>query len=279
MQLPRIEQLLEDDAELLTLPSVVYEILALIDSPDSSVEQIVEKVSQDAALTVRVLRMVNSAYYGLPMPVSNVEQAITLIGLKTLRDIVLVSKVAEKFSDIPAKVANMTSFWNNSLMCAGLAKRFYKEQGLKKHNIFSAALLNNVGILVMLQKMPSEMQYLLKLADKHQQNLYDAEQLVLGYTHADVGAMFMSEWGMPELFVQVAKYRDNFYLAGEYDREAAIVHLAASHADSVMPLFNLDGLQSEPDLAIYDFLSLSEESISTQMKEIDNMLPETQLLF
>ncbi|MCW8826963.1 MAG: HDOD domain-containing protein [Gammaproteobacteria bacterium] len=272
IELPDLGLLLKDDPELMTLPSVVYEILELIDSSESSAADIVDLVSQDAVLTAKVLQMVNSAYYGMIAQIETVSHAINVVGLKALRDIVVVTKVGEKFKDIPKNVVNVESFWMNNLVCAGMAKRLDQRQLIPRHNIFAPALLSNIGALIFLQKLPQVSKRILQIAKENNQNIYEVEESILGYTHADIGAELMRKWGLPEIFVVVAQYRNHFYQAGSYINEASIVHLSASYADNVQPFINFDGLEIEPDLSVYNYISLSGNLIKELLSEVE---PET----
>ncbi|MDH3355819.1 MAG: HDOD domain-containing protein [Chromatiales bacterium] len=269
IELPNLDLLLDSDPEMMTLPSIVHEILELIDSSDSSSEEIVKLVSQDAVLTTKVLRMVNSAYYGLVAQIETVAHAINIIGLRTLRDIVVVTKVGEKFNGVSPDVVNVESFWENNLACAGMAKRLDQRQLIPRNNIFAPALLSNIGVLVMLQKSPRASRHVLQAAKENRQNIYDVEQEILGYTHADISVELMKRWEIPEIFIQVAKYRHHFYEGGSYSNEAAIVHLAASYTDRVQPFVNFEGLNSEPDLAIHNYINLPEIVIHEVMDEMD----------
>jgi len=277
-ELPTLDLLLKDDTELMTLPSIVYEILELIDSSYSSSEEIVALVSQDAVLTAKVLHMVNSAYYGLVAHIDTVAHAINIIGLRTLRDIVVVTKVGEKFNGIPSEVANVESFWMNNLVCAGMAKRLDQIQLTPRHNIFAPALLSNIGALVFLQKLPLVSKRILQIAKEKRHDIYDVEQDILGHTHADIGAELMKQWGLPEIFVQVAKYRDKFFQAGSYINEAAIVNLAASYADQAQPFVNFEGLKSDPDLSAYNYVYVPENLIDELIAEVEPSSAPTMMM-
>jgi HD-like signal output (HDOD) protein len=269
LNLPDLELLLKDEPDLMTLPSIVYEILELIDSSYSSADEISEMISQDAVLTAKLLRMVNSAYYGMLAQIESVNHAINIIGLRALRDLVVVTKVGEKFQNMPASVANIESFWMNNLVCAGMAKRLDQRQLIPRHNIFAPALLSNIGVLVFMQKLPQVSRRILQIAKEKRQSIYDVEESILGYTHADIGMELMRQWKIPEIFIQVAKYRHNFYQAGSYSNEAAIVHLAASYADKIQPFINMEGLDADLDLSVYNYVSMPESLIHTLLSEID----------
>lgn len=274
LELPDLELLLKGDPEMMTLPSMVYELLDLIDSSHSSTEEIAELVSQDAVLAAKVLRMVNSAYYGMVAQIETVQHAISMIGLKTLRDIVVVAKVGEKFSGIPPEVANVESFWVNNLFCAGMAKRLDQIQLTPRHNVFAPALLSNIGALVFLQKLPKVSKRILLMAEESNQDVYKVEQTILGYTHADIGAELMENWNLPKIFIEVAHNRNQFHKAARYINEAAIVHLAASFADKHQPFINFAALGSFTDQSAYNYVYVPENLINELITEIGTSSPD-----
>ena len=256
-----LSALLEDEPELLTLPGIVNDLLALIDAPDARVERIVALVAGDAALTARVLRLINSPYYALPVKVDSVQNAITLMGLQNLRDLVIATKVAEKFHDFPGQLVDVHAFWKNSLFAASVARDLYRALGLNRDNLFAVALLHHLGTMVMLQKLPRQMETVLKSAQGNYTDLFEAEQAEFGFTHADVGAELLHSWGMPEIFVEVTRHHHDFYQSLRYATESAIVHLADTMAQQVCPLVNGEGAAMEPDLAVFRYVTLAPDRL------------------
>lgn len=261
MQTPCLSALLDDEPELLTLPVIVNDLLALIDAPDARIEQIIALVSGDAALSARVLRVINSPYYALPVKVDSVQNAVNLMGLQNLRDLVIATKVAERFRDFPGQMVDVRSFWENSLFAASLARDIYRALGLNRDNLFAVALLHHLGTMVMLQKLPRQMEAILKSVRGNYTDLFDAEVAEFGYSHADVGAELLHSWGMPEVFVEVTRHHHDFYQSPHYATESAIVHLADTVAQQVCPLVNYEGIALEPDLAVFRYVTLAPDRL------------------
>lgn len=256
-----LQSLLEDDPELLTLPQVVDDLLVLIDDPDCGIDEIAERLSADGALTARVLRIVNSAYFALALKIDSVHQAINLMGLSALRDLVVATKVAEKFDHVSGELVDVESFWANSLYSAGLARDIYQLLGMKKMNIFVATLLHHVGIMVLLEKQPERMEGVLEQVRAGKHDLFEVERRILGFTHADVGAELMAAWGFPGAFSEVTRYHHRFYEAPNFATEAAIVHLADAMAQQSRPLLHFEGIELEPDLAVFSYIGLQQDSL------------------
>lgn len=279
MGTPTLQALLEDDPDLLTLPKVVDELLQRIDDPNCGWDEIAERISADGALTARVLRIVNSAYFALASRIDSVYQAINLMGLKSLRDLVIATKVAEKFDHVSGELVDVASFWGNSLYAAGVARDIYQLQGLHKMNIFVATLLHHVGIMVLLEKLPRQMATILSEARDGDMDLCERESLLLGYTHADVGAALMRAWGLPDAFAEVTLYHHRFFEAPNYATEAAIIHLADSMAQQAMPMLHFEGIEREPDLAVFSYVNLQQESLDGLAQHATEYLAQNRQLF
>lgn len=246
---------------LLTPPPIVHGLLALINQPDVPLEQVIELLSGDAVLAAHVLRIINSPYYALPVKLDSVTFAIKLMGLQNLLELVLAIKVAESSYLDFAERSAVRSFWQNTLYAASVARDLYRALGHNRHNLFAITLLHHLGTMVLLQRLPQQMATIVRSVRGNGKGLFDAELSVLGYTHAEVGAALMEAWGLPAVFVEVSRYHHDFYRAEHFALEAAIVHLADSVAQQHCPMLHYEGLASEPDLAVFRYVTLPPQRL------------------
>lgn len=258
MLIPTLSDLLEQDSELLALPHAVHALIADIDDPDAGVDELGRLVCRDIVLTVKLLRLVNSPYYGLSAKIDSVKQAVGIVGVRALRDLVIATKVAERFNGLPEKLVSMRTFWDNALFGATLAKSLGRRLGMAHESIFAPALLRDIGALVMLWKMPGETAEVLARARQERREIDEVEDDHFGYTHAEVGARLMASWGLPASFAAVARYHHEFYKAPHHRAEVALVHLANGVAQHYRPWVNYRGLVSLPDLAAYELIAVSD---------------------
>jgi HD-like signal output (HDOD) protein len=258
---PTITELLEKESEFLTLPNTVHKLLVLIDAPDVRINDLVRMVSCDIVLTVKLLRLVNSPYYGLSAKIDSVTQAIDIVGMQELRDLVIATKVAERFNRLPESLLSMRTFWDNALVGATLAQAIAHNAGYQTDNLFAPALLRNIGALVMLWRMPEAMGAALMQASQQRREILEVEEERFGYTHAEVGAHLMDAWNLPDRFAMIARYQQQFYDAPAYRRDIAVVHLAATLAQRYRPWINYHSLSSMPDMAAYELIPLSSVSL------------------
>lgn len=277
MKLQQLEQHL-DDSSLPSLPAILTQLIAILDEPEINISELCLLVSADIALSARVLSVVNSAWYSLPQPVESIHQAVSLIGLRELRALVAGAKVAEMFRKVPSELIDMHRMWQNTYVSACLAGEMGGLHKLGNSKLYTIGLLHHVGLMAMLQCMPEQMAGLILSAKGNEQELYLKEKRLLGYTHADVSAMMMRRWGLPEVFADVCTYHHEFYRATRHTRESAIIYLADDLAQLISPIMNIQMFTQNPDLAIYDYLSMTPERIESYVqrgqahKEMASML-------
>ena len=112
--------------EMATLPVIFVRINEAVENPNSSFSEIAQIISGDSALSARLLKIVNSAFYGFSNKIETISHAITIIGTAQLRDLVLATAVIEKFQGLPSKNINMKSFWLHSISCVERKNRFLR---------------------------------------------------------------------------------------------------------------------------------------------------------
>ncbi|HET8808457.1 MAG TPA: HDOD domain-containing protein, partial [Methylophaga sp.] len=149
------QALVNKSLELVSAPTTYARLDALISDPDSAIDDISAIINTDPALATRLLKIVNSPYYGFPSQIKTISRAITIIGTRELTHLVLATSVMNAFRGIPANMMDMDTFWRHSLACAMTAK--YLAEATHQSNAeqyFIAGLLHNIGSLVLYQSLP-----------------------------------------------------------------------------------------------------------------------------
>lgn len=225
------ESVVEGVDDLLSLPDAAIRLNALLVDPDVSANEIAEVVSVDAALAARVLRAVNSAYFGLRTRVDTISKAIAMIGTSELHSLVLTTSAAQAFKSISYKLVDMETFWQHSVRAA-LAARGFAESSLKRHRerVFLAALMHDIGKLVLYHQVPTVSTRVLE-AVREGRIQDEVEFALLGFTHADVGAVLLERWNLPPSLAVPVRYHHRFAEAPEYTQEAALIYLGSRVAD------------------------------------------------
>ncbi len=214
---------------LVSLPEVCLRVNEMMEDPATSARTLGEVISRDTGLTARLLKIVNSSFYGFPSKIETVSRAVTVIGLRELRGLVLAASAVETFSKIPTEVLNRVHFWRHSVYCGVVAQLVAEEcKVLHSERLFVAGLLHDIGKLIIAHRLPEQMKIIKERVAAEQHFDYEIEQEELGFDHADVGGALLREWKMPPTLCDAVDYHHRPGDAEESLMDAAMVHLANS---------------------------------------------------
>jgi HD-like signal output (HDOD) protein len=177
-----------------SLPQTYLELTETLARPDASIRDVAAVIERDMAMAAKVLQLVNSAFFGLSRRVVNIAEAVNYLGVGTMKALVLANAV---FRDAGrGETASMVRQQTHALLSAKCAKSVLR--GSRKADVaFTAALLHDVGALVLESRLPSECEANRQFAKERQVPLFRAEKERLGVTHAEVGACLLGLWGLP----------------------------------------------------------------------------------
>lgn len=233
MQIMPID-LVRGELELPSLSNVFQQFTAKLDDPGATAEDFSDIISTDPALTVRLLKLVNSAYYSFASTITDVAHAITIIGLNDLREMILAISVVEFFEGLPNELISMKSFWNHSVMTGLLAKEMQSSAAIKsRQSLFTAGMLHDVGSLVFYNRMPEMARSVLERNDREDRPRYLLEREVLGFDHAAIGGELMRHWELPEFLSDVVSHHHEPQKSKSFTEEAMVVNLTDKVARSL----------------------------------------------
>ncbi|MBK8162767.1 MAG: HDOD domain-containing protein [Gammaproteobacteria bacterium] len=242
-----VTDLIQDITGLVSFPAVGLRVNEMVNDPSTTAAQLGAVISRDPALTAQLLQIANSAAFGHSAQIDTVSRAVTVLGTRQIRDIVLAGAAMHAFEGIPNELVSMEDFWRHSLYC-GLAARFLAERrGLRNtETLFIAGMLHDVGQLVIFRKLPRESKQALLLSIEGDEDfaLHHAEQRILGFDHAQVGAALLRRWNFPSLLVECTEFHHAPALARQFPLEAALVHIA----NSIAQLAEVDSVQEDDAL-------------------------------
>lgn len=276
------EQLVDDIGELVSLPEACVRINEMVDDPGCSAEDIGKVISSDPALTVRILKIANSPFYGFSTEVDTVSRAITVLGTVQLRDLILASSACKTFEGIPNDLISMDSFWYHSIFCGITARKLANSCMLGRGEaLFVAGLLHDVGQLLIFNRMPIEAKKVLlrtKITNSEAE-LYLIEQQIIGFDHAAVGAALTQQWNLPPCLQECVAFHHSPEKASLFPQEVAIVHIAQA-------ITNLGGKESLEGNDIdtisdemWEIAGLSSDIIEQTIEEVEREIPEVQAMF
>ena len=195
-----------------SLPSLYLEIVEELKSPMSSLAKIGKIISKDIGMTAKVLQLVNSAYFGLPQHISSPSQAVTLLGIDTIKALVFSTHIFSSFKQSNIKHLDIEMLWKHSMITSVLAKEIAKADKLSARltdETFMAGLLHDIGILILAGNLPEEYEKVITLISRDNFSLIEAEITVYSATHAEVGGYLLGVWGLPDSIVEAVCYHHN----------------------------------------------------------------------
>jgi len=209
-------------------PPTIYEkLVRVINNPRSSSGNVAAVIAEDAGLTARILKVVNSAFFSFPRRIDTVTHAVTVVGTSQIRDLALATSVMTLFRDVPRDVMNMQQFWQHSLavgVTARVLAAHRREDNVER--FFVAGLLHDVGRLLMFMRAGAEAGEAVALAESSGIPLYRAEREIFGFNHSQVGSALLDQWNFPGAFREAVAYHHKPRRATNYPVEAAAVHVA-----------------------------------------------------
>jgi len=210
-----------------SLPGATTKLVSLIDDPNAAVAEIEEILRMDPGLTANVLKLSNSAYFGFPSKIGSVHKAIVLLGAKRLMQLVMTSCVNSVMNKpVPGYDLPPGEMWRHSIAVSVAAEGLIEELNAPEADeIFTAALLHDVGKLVLGEFVKDDIEKIEKIVSKNV-SFEVAEQAVLGIDHAEIGAKILESWGLPEEIVSAVRWHHDPDAADETSTLIDIVHVA-----------------------------------------------------
>ncbi|NOQ15685.1 MAG: HDOD domain-containing protein [Methyloprofundus sp.] len=226
-----ISDLFSGDLQLSSPPIIYFKLQKLIEDPNKSVADTAMLIETDASLSLKLLKIVNSAFYGFPSKITSINQAINLIGTKELQNIVLSTIVIEKFSDLPGGLISMQDFWERSLRCALIAQEIDVFLGKSfSDSAFICGILHNIGQLVFFQRLPElsrQVNFLLESKERpSESDEIEIEKNVIGFDHYEAGAALTSLWKLPKIITDSISLHSCSNHADDNHKIASIIRLA-----------------------------------------------------
>jgi len=202
---PKLTALISRARSLPAMPLLYRKLNEMLRDPDVSVRKIGELIAKDVGITAKILQLVNSAFFGLYRHISNPEQAVSLVGLKTLKALVLSMQLFSEFDEKQLPGFPIERLSSHSVATGPIARmiaRTHEMPGEVVDDAFMAALLHDAGKLVLAEGLGMEYGAVLKAAAEQQVPLWQMERKMIQATHAEVGAFLLGLWGLPNQVVE-----------------------------------------------------------------------------
>jgi HD-like signal output (HDOD) protein len=226
------EVLIQKCPDLASLPMVYHKLNEAINSPSCTTGILSRIVGNDPGLTMKILRMVNSAFYGFPNEIEDIPQAIVIIGMQQLNDLVLTHSIVNLFNGRRTAPFSLTDFWKFSLANGLSAKIISQSSSLRfSERVFVGGLLHNIGKLLMSSVEPDKYTQAIELSRLKNIPLTDAEKQIFGFTHTDTNYALMTSWKIPLPITDIASNYLNPSKSGQ-PKESLLLLLSHSLVQS-----------------------------------------------
>ncbi|MBW2340904.1 MAG: HDOD domain-containing protein [Deltaproteobacteria bacterium] len=273
-------ELIRNDIKLPSLPTIYLQISEAINRPNSSARDIAKVISKDTSLSARLLKIVNSTFYGFPSKIDTLSRAVTIIGTMQLSTLALGMNIIRVFKRIPSHLIDMKSFWEHSLACginARIIAGYKKIQNTER--LFVAGLLHDIGRLLLYSNAPLHAKNALLSAKYGNTLLYKAEYEIMGFDHSKIGGLLLKKWKLPISLENSVRHHHSPHRSKD-PLEPAIVHLADIMTNALAR--GSSGERFVPPLSpdAWECIGLSSNILSSTIRQTDRQIEEIiQLLF
>jgi len=218
---------------LASLPAAYLRVKRVIDDPNGSIAQVAAAMATDPAMTARILRVVNSPFFGFPGRIETVTRALNILGMQQVHDAVLAWAISSAFADVRSSVVPMAAFWRNSVVRALAARQLARRaRFVDAERLFVEGLLSDIGHLAMYAQVPDLAIQAMEASRRSARPLHEIERETIGCDYAQVGAALVSAWGLPRAFNEPIACQIDPSAATSHRLEAAILHIAGALAES-----------------------------------------------
>ncbi len=278
-----VQSAVQEISHIATLPEVTMKIIQLVEDPDSTANDLNKIISNDPALGARILKVVNSAFYGLPGQIGSINRAIVLLGLNAVKNIAIAASLAKLFRG--GKIANnfdARELWTHAIACATGTKLLAQHAGLGlPDEAFLAGLIHNIGIMVEIQaRRPKFVQVMEKLDKEPEAKLRDVESEILGANHEQFGTALCKLWKFPQSFQYVTGFHHEPMSLNDKNRMlTGLVHIADVLAARLELGFTRGTETTDLNPELLLFLNINQEQIEQVAQALPEAMEETKALF
>lgn len=256
-----------------TLPVIATQIIACVNHPNTSVQDVAEVIVKDPAMSTKILKLVNSAFYGFPKRIGTVSHAISILGFETVRGLVLGLSILDLFKVNEFELVN---FWRHSIRTASLNAFVAKKWAYPRYDeAFTIGLIHDVGKLLFMLKRPDEYHQILA-ADAEALPLIQREKAAFGVDHAEAGAAMVQSWNFPDFYVQAIRmhHQRPAVPSGTF---SAVHMLYLSNA--LDTLVQMDSPPCTEDLQLLQHFQIDFQEVVDYMETIHNEVDDFLKLF
>ncbi len=258
------------NAKLISPPEVYLRLREVLSQPDFAMSDVAVVISKDPALSTRILRLVNSSFFGFASKIDTVFRAVNLLGTHQIYDLVLATSVTQSFNGMSNKVMDMTTFWRRSIYCGLVARQLAGMCNvLDSERLFVAGLLKDIGHLIMYQSIPELSERAILDADETLRPLYTVERELIGIDYARVGGVLMRQWQLPDSLRESTELHVEPQRSQEFPLATALIHISALMTNALYTQEEFGVGRLEPSSEAMELTGLTLEQCQTVQAEAE----------
>jgi putative nucleotidyltransferase with HDIG domain len=273
----KIDTILRSVDKLPTLPIIYTKLNQLLQSPNATVKMIGSIIAEDQSMAVKVLRLVNSAFYGLPNKIGSLKHAIVILGLNQIRTLVLTTSTLKLFHNLKTTRAfDMQKFWKHSVGCAVAARVLAETASLRSpDDVFAGGLLHDIGKLIHAVYLTEEFSAVVAEVNECGVPMVTSERRVIGYDHTYTGKELAIRWNLSEGTIDMIAHHHLSDPATTLTKEIAAVYLG--NIFSIALGLGAGGEKKVPiaDTNAWDILGIELSHLESIITRIDKVFAES----
>ncbi len=277
MQANKIDRILRSVDRLPTLPTIYTKLTRLLQSPNATAPMVGKIVSEDQSTAVKVLKLVNSAFYGLSNKIGNLKHAVVILGLSQIKNLVLATSTLQMFQKLEsANSFDMQKFWEHSIGCAVAAKVLAETASLKApDDVFAGGLLHDIGKLIHAIYLNKEFTAIVADVEESGGPMIESEKRILGHDHTYTGQELAIKWSLSQGTIDMIAHHHLSDPSAELTKEVAAIHIGnifsialglGSGGETKVPVANMKA---------WEILGIELSNLESIMARIDKLFNES----
>ncbi len=275
-----IEEIINKIRILTPVSEVANKVMELVEDPESNMTDLAEVISYDSSITASLLKLANSAYFGLPGKFDTVHQAVVYLGMDQVVDLVLITSCSGNFKNSQKGYdLKEGELWKASVASAIIAKDLAVKKGVgKKHMIFTGALLKDIGKVILSQYVEKSFEKILSIVCTKGKTFIEAEKMVIGIDHCELGALVARNWNFPESMTQIIENHHDPRKANKFKTETSFVYMSDMICLIMGVGVGLDGPSYQFHKEVAEFLNLNEQDIQETILGFSDQIKRVEAL-
>ncbi len=274
----QLRQLIAKVPGLPTLPAIVDRLNEMMLNPRTTAKEVGRLITSDPALAAKILKIVNSSFYGFPNRITTVTHAIVILGFNTVKSVVLSSTVFDVFKGKGEVDFKREDFWRHSIGCGAACRVIAREVGFSAlEDFFIAGLLHDVGKILLDQYLHDDFLKVLGIVRQKDCLFLEAENEVLHVTHAEIGGWLFQHWRLSKGLVQAVAHHHNPALADEALQSTAVIHLGDIVCRSLQCGSGGDARIPRVSPVAWDALGLTATQLESILCETDQEIEKAKV--